>query len=429
MKKVFPYSIILWLGCSLFTLLYGQENISGRLSSLEEIVSIESLESSHYKEKYLLHIKQPLDHHQAVPDSFYQRVIVGHVGFDRPTVIVTEGYGGAYALQSRYREELSVLLDANLVFVEHRYFLESTPEPLNWDYLTAENAAYDLHRITGIMKRIYPGKWVSTGISKGGQTTLIYRAFFPGDVDVSVPYVAPLNRAVEDQRQSEFLKKVGTPEERKMIADFQKEILRRRDTMIPLLDEFSIEKGLTYRISLDEVLDFCVLEYPFALWQWGTPVSSIPGLAEEDGILFNHLADVCDPDYFSEQQQVGSFFVQAARELGYYPYDTEPLKEWLSIRSSEGYLHRIMLPESAGMIDFSDALYRKVYSYLRDNDPEMICIYGASDPWTATRVPDFPGKKNLQIYIQPGGSHRARINTMPDEMREKIILQLHDWLQ
>ena len=51
------------------------------------------------------------------------------------------GYGAAYALNPKYREELSELLDANMIFVEYRYFLESTPEPKDWQYLTAENSA------------------------------------------------------------------------------------------------------------------------------------------------------------------------------------------------------------------------------------------------------------------------------------------------
>ena len=75
---------------------------------------------------------RPLDHRHPEKGSFRQRVIVSHVGFDRPTVIVTEGYGAAYALNPKYREELSELLDANMIFVEYRYFLESTPEPKDW---------------------------------------------------------------------------------------------------------------------------------------------------------------------------------------------------------------------------------------------------------------------------------------------------------
>mgnify|MGYP000140501088 CR=1 FL=1 len=77
-------------------------------------------------EKYVTYFTQPLDHRHPEKGSFRQRVIVSHVGFDRPTVIVTEGYGAAYALNPKYREELSELLDANMIFVEYRYFLEST---------------------------------------------------------------------------------------------------------------------------------------------------------------------------------------------------------------------------------------------------------------------------------------------------------------
>ena len=125
-------------------------------------------------------------------------------------MIVTEGYGAGYALRPTYREELSELFDANMIFVEHRYFLESTPEPCDWQYLTAENSAEDLHAVTTAFKTLYPGKWISTGISKGGQTSLLYRVFFPDDVDVSVPYVAPLCYAREDGRHEPFLRRVGT---------------------------------------------------------------------------------------------------------------------------------------------------------------------------------------------------------------------------
>ena len=49
---------------------------------------------------------QPLDHRRPEKSSFRQRVIVSHVGFDRPTVIVTEGYGAYYALNPKYREDV-----------------------------------------------------------------------------------------------------------------------------------------------------------------------------------------------------------------------------------------------------------------------------------------------------------------------------------
>ena len=82
-----------------------------------------------FSEKYVTYFTQPLDHNRPELGTFRQRVVVSHVGFDRPTVIVTEGYGASYALSPRYREELSRMFNTNMIFVEYRYFLESTPEP------------------------------------------------------------------------------------------------------------------------------------------------------------------------------------------------------------------------------------------------------------------------------------------------------------
>ena len=84
----------------------------------------------------------------------------------------------------------------------------------------------------------------------------------------------------------------------------------------------------------------------FCLWQWGTPVSSIPATTASDDEIFAHLLDISNPDYFIADSPTASFFVQAARELGYYGYDTKPFKKYLSIQSSKGYLHRLMLPKS-----------------------------------------------------------------------------------
>ena len=57
-------------------------------------------------------------------------------------VVLADIYGAKYALREKYQDELSKLFNTNVVFVEYRYFLESCPEPKNWDYLTAENSVY-----------------------------------------------------------------------------------------------------------------------------------------------------------------------------------------------------------------------------------------------------------------------------------------------
>lgn len=399
-----------------------------KLTQLKDVSQVEQLETSNYAEKYVVRFTQPIDHKHPEAGTFTQRVVINHKGFDRPTVIVTEGYGANYALSPRYQDELSLLLGTNVVVVEHRYFLESTPEPLNWDYLTAENSAYDLHHITTTLKPLYTGKWISTGISKGGQTVMIYRTFFPDDVDISVPYVAPLCQSREDGRHEVFLRKVGTKGERKQIKAFQTEALRRKDRMLPLLERFCQEKQMSFRIPMAEVLDYCVLEYSFAFWQWGTSVSTIPALTSDDKVIFDHLMNIAGPDYFAENSPTVSFFVQAAKELGYYGYDVKPFRKYLTINTATGYLEKIMLPESAGHITFNETLYHKIYNYLKDNDPQMIFIYGEVDPWSAVHAPEFKGKKNEHFYFQPRGSHRTRISNMPEATKNEIIALLKNWL-
>ena len=408
---------------------FAQTVLEQKINAISAIKEIRPLETSEFSEKYVTYFTQPLDHRHPEKGSFRQRVIVSHVGFDRPTVIVTEGYGAAYALRSQYREELSKLLNANMIFVEYRYFLESTPEPKDWQYLTAENSADDLHAITTAFKNIYPGKWIATGISKGGQTTLLYRTFYPDDVDISVPYVAPLCYGVEDGRHEPFLHKVSTPENRKIIEDFQLEALKRKATLLPRFEMYCTEKNYSFRAPIEEIYDYSVLEYSFALWQWGTPISSIPATTASDDEIFSHLLAISEPGYFTADSPNASFFVQAARELGYYGYDVQPFKQYLSIQSSEGYLHRLMLPEELKDMPFDKTLSKKITKFLKKQDPKMIFIYGQNDPWTAAGVTWLKNKKNIHVFIQPNGSHLARISTLPEAEKAEVMELINEWLK
>ena len=399
-----------------------------KLCTLKGVITVDSLPSDYSSEKYVVTIRQPLDHKHPEKGSFTQRVVISHEGFDRPTVLVTEGYGGDYALNPRYRDELAGLFQTNTVFVEHRYFSGSVPDTVDWQYLTAPNSASDLHLITTLFKQIYPQKWISTGISKGGQTALIYRAFFPNDVDITVPYVAPVSRSAEDGRHEPFLNVVGDKKTRQAILSFQREVLKRRGEIIPLLEKFCMEKQLSFRISMNEVLDYCVLEYSFAFWQWGTPASHIPANSATTEVLFKHLTEISGPDYFATGQPTQAFFIQAARELGYYGYDIEPFKDLLFIRTAKDYLQRIMLPEGI-TIQFQPELYKKLTNFIATSDPRLIFVYGEYDPWTSVGITKLDGKKNMFVAIQPKGSHRARINTLPDSLRDKVIKTIKLWLE
>ena len=408
-----------------------QTVLQDKLKAISQITEIKPLETKEFVEKYVTYFTQPLDHNRPELGNFRQRVIVSHVGFDRPTVIVTEGYGAGYALSPRYREELSRMFNTNMIFVEYRYFLESTPKPRDWQYLTAESSADDLHAVFEAFKKIYPDKWISTGISKGGQTTMLYRTFYPDDVDISVPYVGPLCYGVEDGRHEPFLRQVGTAEERKKIEDFQLEVLKRKATLLPRFEKHCIEKGNEFFGSVEEIYDYSVLEYSFAFWQWGTPANTIPSCDADDDTIYKHFMAISEPSYFAKGGKNESFFVQAARELGYYGYDIRPFKKYLSIKSSKGYLKKLMLPEDAKHIKFDKTLSKKITKFLKKNDPKMVFIYGEIDPWSAAAPMwlDTSKKKNMHMFVQPRGSHRARINTLPEEMKQEAIRIIKEWLE
>lgn len=419
-----------------------------KVSGIEAIEIGERLKDL-YVEKYRLFIEQPIDHTNPALGTFRQKVILFHIDYDNPMLLITEGYtsnGG----HPRYSNELSTLFKTNMIEVEHRYFGESIPfmqddstitdETLNWNYMTAKNEAADLHRVNQLFKKIYDGKWIATGISKGGQTTMFYTTYYPEDIDISVPYVGPLCKGQEDGRHEPFLANVaGTPKDREILHNFQVEFLKRRAAIQPMFEELSEKQNLTYKIPMNAVYDYCVLEFPFAFWQWGYSTDLVPDPAKAtDREMFDFLVKTSGPDYFAEGDSSAPFFVQAAKELGYYGYDTKPFKGLLSIKDAEGYLLNIFVPQSQEF-KFDKYLYKDIKKFLAKTDSKMLFIYGEFDPWSAV-MPVAPvkneelkkkgkGRQNMHLFIDPEGSHRARINTLPDEMKKEAIAILESWLE
>jgi hypothetical protein len=226
MKKLFLSGILisvtllnLWAVVSLDDLL-----------SRKEIKEIRVLKNEPAFERVLeVMIEQPIDHRNPEGETFSQRVYISHVDPSRPVVLITAGYDTKYY----YTSEITSALKCNQLMVEHRYFGRSKPDSLQWEYLDTWQAASDHHRIVEMFKQLYPEPWISTGISKGGQTVMYHSYYYPGDVDVRVPYVAPLNFGVEDERIYSFLDQVGSPGERRRINRFQKMALKNQELYLP----------------------------------------------------------------------------------------------------------------------------------------------------------------------------------------------------
>ncbi len=377
-------------------------------------------------ESYVLFVKQPFDHNNPSAGHFYQKVYLNHKGFDRHTVICTEGYA---APRNRMYEVTSIL-DANQVTVEHRYFGESVRDDADWKYLTIEQATADLHKIRMLLGEIYKEKWVSTGISKGGQTTIAYRYFYPDDVAVSVPYVAPLNNAFEDKRIYKFLETVGNKECRKAIENYQIELLKRKEEIMPMLRWYTkgAKEEFTYH-SLEEAFELGVLEYSFSFWQWGSDCAEIPEDNKETEELLEHFIDVVGTSFYSDKDVdfYGPHYYQASAQFGYYGFDTKPFKKHLDVLPKKP--HASFEPDKM-KIKYDPTYNKKVSQWLEEKGNQFIHIYGELDTWSATAV-EAPGKELDALYFMMEGKHHgnARIRNLSKTEQELIVKKLKEWLR
>ena len=431
------------------------QNLAERIKSLPGIISVEKMEHNpFFTEAMIIMVKQPLDHLHPELGSFQQRVVLSNLDLEQPVVFITEGYGGAYGATPKYLNELCPLLKANQLFVEHRFFGKSVPDSIDWKYLTVENAAADHHHIVEIFKPVYKKKWISTGISKGGETVLYHRALYPNDVEISVPYVAPVNFSVEEKRHDLFIRhKAGSASDRKNIFRCQKEFLKRKQQLMPLFEQLCKEKNYKFRVSTSEIYDYCVLEFAFSFWQWGRPVADIPvpiaslpmvydGVSTSNPLVpvipvattndkefFNYLVKICSPEYFDEESGKATFpfFVQALKQLGYYGYNPKPFKGLMELSDTKGYIFKLFMPPSANF-NYDPTMSLLVQKYLRKDADKILLIYGGNDPWSASSAKTSGNKKILKV-VQPGGSHRTRIGTLPEKQRELVMQTLEKWMK
>lgn len=401
-----------------------------KLEKLPGVVSVKKLETnSFFNEKYEIIFEQYLDPSIPEAGTFNQRVFLSHKDYNAPVVYITEGYSADYAESENYINELSKILDANQICVEHRYFSESAPQELDWSYLTTSLAATDHHVIREAFKELYKNKWASTGISKGGQTCLLYQMYYPNDVDVTVAYVAPVATALEDGRHEPFINNIASKKDRKRIIKFQQEVLSRKETLLPMFEQYINISKLNFRIPIEEVYEYCVLEYSFAFWQWVGDTDKIPKKKATDDKIFQHLIAVSGPGYSSIEgaEPILPFLVQAAKELGYYGYETETLSEYLTVKSAEGYFNRIFLDKDCRP-EFYSQTSIDLQEFLNTKAKRTIMIYGEYDPWTAA-APDVSSNSNIIKVVKPDGTHATRILNLPEEDKELILSTLNGWMK
>lgn len=388
-----------------------------KLAAIEGISVMEiNPRNDQFSKSYQIEVTQPIDHNDESVGTFTQRIYLHHAGVDLPMVLNTRGYHGSSGIQ-----ELTYLTGANQITVTHRYFDHAMPEPKDWQYLSVEQASDDLHAIYELFKPLYQKKWVSTGTSKGGMTALFYEYAYPDDMDAVVAYVAPVMLAREDQRFDEFIFETVSDEAcRQKISDFQRLVLSNKEQVLEVINP---DPG-AFDFPLSRVLEYSVVEYPFAFWQYApNDCATIPGAEATAAQLAQHLFEQSPLDYFSRyfSEAYKSFYVQAYNELGYYGYKTEHLADLLD---STDHSPMDFTPDDSKR-NYTPTKMQDIADWLTNSGENIIYIYGGVDPYTATGITPNEDLNSFSI-VQPGASHGVRIYQLDE--KAKIHEALESWL-
>jgi PS-10 peptidase S37 len=376
-----------------------------------------------------LTISQPVDHDDPDGPRFEQRLALLHRADDAPVVL----YGGGYDLPATPgagRVELTRLVEGNQIIVEHRFFTPSRPEPADWSKLTIAQSAADYHAIVEMGKQLYPdAKWLVTGGSKGGETAIFHRRFYPDDVDGTVAYVAPLVLGAPDDRFVPYLQSLLDASCGPEIAAFQRKSLTSgpdgwRDQLAARLED----SGYTYyRLGIQRALEHAVLETPFAMFQYASiaECERVAGLStsfDAWDFIDDHARWYAFAD--ASLEQYGPYFYQSAVELGFPLIDESAVADLLMFPMSD--VASVYAP--AGVSTAFDATaMTDVRDWIASSGETLMFLYGTSDPWTAARV-DLGDAEDSYVFDLIGGNHGTRIDLLPEAQRLEATAIVRRWV-
>jgi hypothetical protein len=381
---------------------------------------------------FLLSYRQPVDHRHPERGSFDQRFTLLHKAVDRPMVLYTTGYN--LNDLPTFRSEPAQLIDGNQISVEQRFFTPSRPEPADWSKLNIWQAATDHHRLVTALKKIYSEKWISTGASKGGMTSVYHSRFYPQDVDGVVAYVAPNDADnKEDSAYDRFFQTVGTdPQCRQRLKGLAAESLKRRPAMLAKYEAAAAEQGLTFGNlkTADRAFEASVLDLEWGFWQYSLQ-SACANVPDPKTVTTDKLYDFVDQisgfSFYSDQGLAPyiPYYYQAGTQLG-WPYPK--FENLRGLAKYPGlYQPRAFVPAELSM-RFDPSVMRDVDHWVRDHGRHLMFLYGGNDPWGAEPFRLGRGSRDSHWYEVAGLNHNGRlIGFLPQTERAEATSALQRW--
>lgn len=438
MKKILTFATAAFVLLS--SVLVTAQDFKIKLQEIFGKNNVISLDSSAFKEYYQIKIPQLINHDDPNSAIFSQQVLLGIADPAAPTVMQTEGYAIPKNYNDpHYKTELTTLLNANQILVEHRFFGESIPDPNSKKFLTYEQAARDHHQITEKLKILLTGKWLSTGVSKSGDAALAYRFFYPSDVDATVAYGISLTTHQEEPGIEKFINEKMKTSDGQKIQKIQLHLLQNKTKFLPVFKKIMTFNNKDISGWDAEVLyDYNVLDLQNSFWQYYKSyddlVAEINFIVDEelkrDGFTIDiPMEKIEDRMLFfatfmgmgSTDEKMKSHYYQAFSQGGYYGYDETPFRKYLKLKD---YPLNIF----AGEHTIFKKEFREAEKKWTETEMEkVIFINGSNDPWAVAKIVPNPKKDNLQIIIKDA-NHTLKIKDLPAEDYKSVVNKLNKWL-
>ena len=377
-----------------------------------------------YLSQYGMLFRQAANHNQPDGDTFQQRVYILFRGFDRPTILVTEGY---FWMAFGDSEDLGKNLNANMVHVEHRNFGRSfNQDQGKWEYETSAQVSADLHAVYQALKPIFKGKWMSTGTSKNGETSIDYAYYYPNDMDLAVAFCSPFNVSLDDKCYGDYLLNKGNTEE---IRDLMKKHIRSalengEEGLYQVCCELFKQKGKPLPSFTEYV--FNIFDTYFNVFQYTFPSQHQTEIEDMTKNAETYAKSIYQTILSNRDEVFYTYFVDCAKEQGFpnpgYDYFAD-LLEGTSFKA-EDVLQFLLKEEDHWLMkqyDNSIRLDMRKNFFMNSTIP-LLFYYSQPDPWSAAQ-PDRLGP-NAKKVINPIGTHSSKINDpeyCPAEVKQEVM--------
>ena len=117
-------------------------------------------------------------------------------------------------------------------------------------------------------------------------------------------------------------------------------------------------------------------------------------------------------------------YYQHMSELGYYGFDTTPVKDLLEIVKKPTNLR--FAPKNIP-IKFNAKYIKDVRDFIENKGKNILYIYGEYDTWGACAPNPKPHVDALKMVLKKG-SHTTRIKDFSKEDKQRIYDKLQNWL-